>query len=537
MTLMMAAGYGLTLASLGLGHWYFKIDRSPLVTMSTRAALTVALPWILFAIVLRLNYIFEAAGGFFVFEEMSASIVYIDNLLRHETAWAGATQMVYYLVMDAWRLMFGMNPIVARGPSFLFGIATMAMLLMATRRLVNTPAALFTAGFLGLSMYGVFFSTLILEPAWTMFFFALALYVYSLCIDERLKAAAIGLILALGTFTYPSFVLWTLALAPASLLVYRGELVRRWKLLLPLLLGAALFAGPTLWFHFSHYADRPLLQGGGVFLAGERFQYFVSLWTHILDLWWKTTSYYLLYTELAFVEYMTWGFFGLGVWRLIILEKRRWAAALLISMVLTIPLSAFATNLPGMRRAIVILAPYYMFVGVGFEIFVSRALQARRAMAIAGLATALVTVALGMFLVLEGRKAVAALLPYNVFTQALQSPGFREVLKRYEVQLIDQDPDTFNVAHIPAYVRLLDRYTTHEKPLAPNFTLVNASRERVPLELKTDRDTVLLFANPELNDLLKKSAQYCTSGFTPLYERPYRLYAVLARNSISGSCR
>jgi hypothetical protein len=443
-------GYGISLAALLLFTRAGEKSKS-----NSKLSVVFGGALILFGLYPRVLQLNTTSFGLMLFEELSASLDYVNKMASGEQTWTGATQMVYFLAMDAWRFVFGMEAAAARALSCVFGLASLLVLFLGFRRLVPAGAALLASGLMAFSLYGSFFSRLAIEPGWTVFFFALNVYFFARIREGRRGYFLLGLSTALGLFTYPGYTIWLISLLPFLAFAVRRE----WKSLVKPGLyffgGAALFTVPTLIFHFVSQGDAPLFRGGGILFA-EQNSYWQSLLEHLEDIFWSADSYYLIFPNDTFVESTLWGFFAIGVWRLVWRERRAWAAVLLGSMILLPFISAAATNYPGMRRALLFLPVFYAFAAVGIDLLL-RSFE-NLAWKSAAAALTLAALALPSYALVEDLEMSAVAKPFDKWAEVIQHPQINEWLEKMPVRVIMATPEKFSADYMLAYVDLLKRY-------------------------------------------------------------------------------
>lgn len=450
MDLFIPIGYGISCAAIVLFAFSGEKSKS-----NSKLSSAFAGALILFGLYPRVWELSSTSFGLMMFEELSASLDYIYKMAHGIQTWTGATQFVYFTVMDAWRFVFGMSTEAARSLTCVFGLLSLAFLFLGFRRLVSTGAALLVSGLMAFSLYGSFFSRLAIEPGWTIFFFALNVYFFARIREGRRGYFLLGFSTALGVFTYPGYTIWLLSLLP-----FLGIAVRKdWRSLMKpgisFFGGFALLTVPALIFHFWSQGEAPLFRGGGILLA-EQNSYLDSVLEHLEDIFWKADSYYLVFPNATFVESSLWGFFAIGVWRMVWRERRAWATALLGAMILLPLISATATNYPGMRRALLFLPTFYMFAAVGIDLLFRSFTQIIWKSGVA--AVVLAALALPSYALVEDLQMAASATPFDVSAEIIQHPEFNERLKTMPVRVILDPPKPYSADYMNDYVGLLERY-------------------------------------------------------------------------------
>lgn len=448
------AGYLISFATLALAFKAGDGGQTEQATLSN--SMKVAFVFLILGAYPRLYHMASTSFGLMLFEELSA-MTYIEQMLSGRPTYAGATQMVYFLAMDAWRFIFGMSAYWARALSALFGLGSLIVFFLALRRLIPLGAAWLATGLLALSLYAGFFSRLAIEPGWCLFFFALNLYLFARLREGRRGFFLLGLSVALGVFTYPGYTLWLLGAMPFLLFAIR----RDWRsLVVPAvwtLAGFFVFTVPSVIFHYLTQSHAPLFRGGGVLLESSN-SYWDSLVIHVYDIFISANSYYLVFNKDTFLETSLFAFFALGAWALVKRERRHWAAVLLGSAVVLPFLSATATNHPGMRRAILLLPIFYIFAGVGMNWLITRFANSSfvwRALSL------LLVAAAGLVpfkVTLDGVHEAEAAPPFDRYAEVIQHPKFMTWLESERVRLVMEQPQKFQAEYITSFVRLAERY-------------------------------------------------------------------------------
>lgn len=321
----------------------------------------------------RLCFFNVVGSGNYVFEELSI-LIYIENMLSGVRTYSGATNMTFFLGMAGWKYLFGPGLLEGRALTTIISLIGLVFFYRGTKNLTDRSTALSATGLASISLYGCYLSRLAIETSWPLAFFALTLFLYSKISQDQknnLKsnwfAFLLGFSFALGIFTYPGYTLWLISAASVFSLVKLKRRKLNIVALSFLSIGFLIYFLPTLAFHLHSQADVPLLRGGGAFVKS-----FESYWNELpiqfYDLFVSAESYYLQQGG-SFIESGLWGFFLIGVWRLVCKERQDWAIALLASMIASPFLSALAPNLPGMRRGIVFLYLFYLFAGNGMAVF------------------------------------------------------------------------------------------------------------------------------------------------------------------------
>jgi 4-amino-4-deoxy-L-arabinose transferase-like glycosyltransferase len=202
----------------------------------------------------------EAADGLVAREILAGKRwpIFIEE--PEATKW-GSREPLYHYLMAAVFAVAGATPATLRLTSALIGVATVPLLYLLCRRVFGTRVAVLAAALLAVSRWHVTISRLgvraVLAPLW-MVLAALA-FVRVLERRRRADAAALGVVLGLGLYTYPAVWAVPCALAvPLGIVLIGGGRVRRRRrgalqngretvrLVVTTLLAAVLVATPLL---------------------------------------------------------------------------------------------------------------------------------------------------------------------------------------------------------------------------------------------------------------------------------------------------
>lgn len=470
--------------------------------------LAIAVCTIISGISLRL-YFFNFPGlGTFLFEEMGAGLVYIDKMHRGTQSLTGATNMTYYIGSLIWKWIFGPGLAASRSLSLILNILSIFFLYAGTKRLTSNFSALWITAIYTLNIYGISLSLLSIETSWPLFFASLLIFLYSLQYDRPLKITNsffIGFTIALGSLTYPGFTVWIVGPMSFFLISSISKRNSDFKNLISFLCGIGTVFIPSLFFHFDSQSTAPFLKGGGG-TSFEIFAYFDALIINLKDILWNADTYYLQQST-SFVESWLWGFFVLGFWTLIFSEKRLWAISLAVSILSTICLSSFATNLPGMRRGILFLIPFYIFAGVGISSFYSLISARRRWGPIIRISIAfLVGVTFYLNAIRLGDRENNA--PFVTFGELLVQPELDQWLTDENLALVldgSGPVHTFVSDIFNAYDRL--RAFNSGIP-AKNFSIFNGDNGYFPKDLRNYNSYLLVIEPKSIADYLQN--QICS---------------------------
>lgn len=490
----------------------------------------------------RIFHLSSTTFGHFIFEEISASVIYVADMWTGEKTYSGSTQIVYAVLMDAWRKIGGtMSVAWARGISGLMGALALPLLFLSLKRVINSRVAALATGLLAMSLYGSFFSRMAFETGWSIFFYCLSLYLLTVVLlsKERLWPwTVVGLSLGLGVFTYPGFTVMLAASLCAFLTVFlirRSEFLNRTQLVLIAKRGALVAFGlltvaiPSLIFHFRTQAHAHLFKGGGVFWDSLD-KYITALSTVLRDIFIAGDSYYLPYQSVTVVESSYWGFFIIGAY-VSLKDRKLWAQVLTFSIFFLIFIVSLATNYPGMRRGILILVPFYIFTAIGLESFLNlvASLPQKSLKVVASILifTALLVPSAYHIEALDKASRVA---PYSEHSEFLENPALLRLLDAFEVYYIRDEIPESDVKYIIRYFTLLNRYL--EKPY--KITFLN-SRQDIPIS--SIKPNLYLAKNTAYFEPILQSPELCKSKIQDLGLRFQRFYFIQAERADSPICR
>ncbi len=371
----------------------FSLASAPPAKLEILAALLL----IAVGLIVRFSFLGEFFGGRLSGDEYLAPFVYTSKVVHGEAAQNGATHLTLALAFDLWYKTFNLSPLAARALSATLGTISLIFFFLGLRRAAGTRLAMWSAAFLSISLYGVYFSKLALEIGWTLFIPPIVLYLLVLASQKRsaLLAASAGLVFSLGLFTYPGFLLATISVIAGmaiSFIIYRRKAAPSWwRSSYWWIMALAFVAGSIPYTIFAIYqhltilgVGQPLLRGGGA--VSFTIAAALSGWKIVLyDALFGSNSWYLIHGDMAFLEtaLLPLAIYGVFIfWRTVThadREKRWMWYGLFLSIPILIAMVPFTGPYPGMRRALFVLLPYSVAVGGGL-IFLFSAITAHRAM-------------------------------------------------------------------------------------------------------------------------------------------------------------
>lgn len=526
MALEILAGYLISLVTLVL---VFKAGTNGVNEPATSTySIRVALLFLLLGAYPRLYHMASTSYGLMLFEELSA-VTYMEQMLSGKPTYAGATQMVFFLIMDAWRFLFGMSAYFARGLSALFGLGSLLVFFLALRRLLPSGAAWLATGLMAMSLYAGFFSRLAIEPGWSLFFFALNLYLFARVSEGQRGFFLLGLSIALGVFTYPGYTLWLICVLPILLFMAQRKRLVSLGQVGWIAIGFSIFTVPTVIFHYLTQSHAPLFRGGGVWFEGSH-SYVDSLRIHFQDIFVTADSYYLVFNKDTFLETSLFAFFGIGAWALVKRERRTWAAVLLGSAILLPFLSSTATNHPGMRRAIILLPIFYIFSGAGMNWIIQKFANSAllwRALSL------FVVISAGLIpfkVVVDGVHEAATAAPFDRYSEVIQHPNFMTWLKSERVRLIMDQPQKFQAEYITSFVRLAERY----RGVKGDFKIYTPPDSILVTLLQPGQKEIWIFSNLELANQWLASGRACLKNTEKLTTHYFPFFVTEIQAPLSG---
>jgi len=339
---------------------------------------------------LRVSGLREFEARMLTSDENWQGVIYVSDFVhRLETYRSfGASHGTFAYGIDAWNRLFGFDPVGTRWFSVTSGLAALALFYLGLRGLTTASLALLSAGLLSVSPFVVFFSRIATEHSHTLFYASACLLACS-CWRRRPGAARafpIGLLAGLGYFVYAGFPVALAALAlgcggawlisrPGRRLVKGVQSARPSPAVMSSALAAALgFAAiyvPMILLHTRVFGGRFLSTGGGrltLSMASVR-----EAWTQLVrDLFVGGTSWYLPFRDLPVLERTLLPFAALGAvwaWRR---HPSTLARGCLLAAPLLIALCTPSGQYPGMRRALVVLAPYAFCAAAGVLLVLGR---------------------------------------------------------------------------------------------------------------------------------------------------------------------
>ncbi len=483
----------------------------------------------LFSTFPRVYHVSSITHESFIFEEISASIIYISKLLIDEKTYSGATQILYALLFDIWRKVGGFSVFWARSLSGVVGIIGLLFYYLSFKKLINKNAAFIIVGLFSCSLYACFFSRLAIETGWALTIFALNLYVYS-CINQNpLKKRNyffLGLTIAMGLVTYPGYTLglcaYTIGLVVSWLLEPAKYKLRTFvKCEIPLVaLGILIPLVPVFIFHITYQAHAPLFFGGGVF-SNTDTPYLDSVMVQLNDIFVAGTSYYLPFLSLGFVESWFWGYFVLGVSKLVF-QKRNSFALTLFTMILLLPfLVALARNYPGMRRGIMFLAPFYYFSGTGLYVFIKSLENSVLIKKIIG--GSIVLTSFAMIFYAQGATLESAqnTPTYSQFNDLILEETYKTLSEKYHIILVMDDFNEFDVEYLHHAIRLLDRYEPTANGLKRSLTIYSSDGE---IKLNPLRPNLLITNTLNIIEKIGHNPLFCLTKTEKLVTKSHDLF-------------
>lgn len=324
---------------------------------------------------LRISGLQTFEGGMLTSDE-NWPIIYVSDVVHRLETYQelGLSHGTFAYTIDLWNRVFGFEPLGARRATVAFGIATIALYFLALRSLTTPSLALLATGLLCASPFAVFFSRLVSEHSYPLFYASACLLAYS-CWRRQpgaVQAFPIGLFAGLGYFVYAGFPVALAALVlgcgvacmigrigrePDTRARSTGQPLVLVRSVLAAGLGFAAIYVPTILLHTQAFGGRFLTTGGGrlkLSMASMR-----EAWIQLFrDLFIAGSSWYLPFRDLPVLERTLLPFAALGaVW-----AWRRYRSALargcLLAAPLLIALCTLSGQYPGMRRALVVLLPY-----------------------------------------------------------------------------------------------------------------------------------------------------------------------------------
>ncbi len=382
-----AYGYFITVVSAVVISIAFARNRSPATDIRssaiTKGEITVTIALIGIGLFLRANFLTEFLGGQLTSDENMMSVVYTSGIVNGEHVRSGAGKIVYAIVLDAWLLLFGFSVTSIRALSTVACIVGIGFWFLSLRLLHGKRIALWASALLSISIFGIYFGRLSLEVFWPVVFIPICLLIYaSWQAHPSLGIAALGgAFVAFGLFTYPGFLiamiavfaglaatwLWAFVKLPwerATLMPSRSTLsdaaVAVFTFLaisfIGLILHRMIFAAPN---------EAMFTGGGGGHFNISVLPVLLAIKQMLVDLFVEGSSWYLWLGPAPFVEFVLWPFFVTGVlisWG----RTQDWKIrGIILSMPVVILLGALTGAYPGMRRAIYLLLPFYLFSAVG----------------------------------------------------------------------------------------------------------------------------------------------------------------------------
>lgn len=471
----------------------------------------------------RLRYANAIASGNYIYEEINA-LKYVHDMLSGTQTMTGATNMTYLVFEIIWKSVFGHSLMLDRFLVGTLNLAGLIFLYFAVKNLIDRSSALLAVGLASVSLYACHFARLAVETSWPLPFFAASLFLYSKILKGshvRLFAFLLGLCIALGIFTYPGYTIWVLPASAVLLLIQLRERKFNFSILSFLSLGFLLYFIPTIAFHFSAQSAAPLFRGGGA--APDFSSYWPALQTNLHDLFLSGDSYYL-HQGGSFIEAGLLGFFLIGVWRLVIHDRRHWAMALIVSM-LAIPfLSALAFNYPGIRRGITLLLPYYLFAGAGITVFFDLLAQMRPLLRMAGYAACFSVLVLSTGSLAQSASTALSESPHDKFAKLLQMPEFKDWLENENFVVVVNGYGSYTdfiARYFDVYVNLLEKFSGIQ---AKNFSVRNG-QGYFPPDLNSKKYTLIVDG---LGLLQLLQSNHCVSESTLLSPAVDEFYLVKA---------
>jgi hypothetical protein len=470
---------------------------------------------------LRLGFINIIGSGNYMYEEMSAGLIYIDKMLVGEHTLSGATNMTFFLVMALWQFFCGPSVLSLRVLSTLVAGLGLIFLFLGVRRLISKSTALLTVGLAGLSLYWSHLSRMGMETSWPLTFFSVSLYLYAKILDDRQSRFlpfVLGLIVALGSFTYPAFNLWLAAMVPFIVLGMFNHIKRTEIIFFSC--GFLLLVVPNLIFHRYYQQGAALFTGGGVaFIDGDSFV--SSLRTQFRDLFVVADSYYLD-QGFPFLESALFGFFILGAWRLVYLERRGWSIALFGSMAIMPLLSAIASNLPGIRRAVVMLAIFYLFSGVGVTTFLESFVRNRKL----GYSICVASVLVCLLGVLHSLSLSQRMPTISRYAELPTNELFNSWLanENLAIAVTSFDGSDLIPQFFKAYAHLLQRQTGVP---AQNFSVLTEKEGYLPKDIREKEKYLVVLSTVDLVKAVESN--FCVANNTNLETSRGPLYLLEIR--------
>lgn len=460
-------------------------------------------------ILLRILFLQSPGLGTFLYEEMSVTLVYIDKMYSGVQSSTGATNLTFYLISTFWKWLLGPGLVASRVLTLLLNLGSMILLFFSSRFLLGSLAAFATTSLYALNIYGISLSILAIETSWTLFFSALVIYLCTRVLahpESKVWKILLGFGICAGVLTYPGFTVWILGAVATYVLI--SFFRKSWSWRATFLVGGGFLLGmiPALIYHFQKQAAAPFLKGGGGILSANE-SYWTALGANLKDIFILAHTYYLQQST-SLVESWNWGFFLVGVWCLLHGRSRAWAWSLLASMASILILSSLATNLPGMRRGIAFLIPFYIFAGAGLAAFAQLTLSVGR------LGNFIFKT--GVFLVLAVSISLTALrlndrennAPYMIFGELLTHPELNRWLQTENFALIldgTGDVNSFVAQVYQAYAKFLALKT--KEPIK-NFSVLDGATGYFPKDLREKDSYYLLLESQTLTEMV--SRQTCT---------------------------
>ncbi len=325
-------------------------------------------------LILRVCDLTQLSGGQLTMDELSITRILNTGLLTGNMPYNGATNATHSLLVLAWQWLFGISPLAVRIQVVTMGMLGLLCLFLAIRRLGGSLLAVWTTALLSISLYGSYLNKMAVETGTLLFYVPLLILLYShwRTRPSIFLSASIGFIFSASLFTYPAYSLGALAyflvLTTAASFYYfrkRPNLDRTY--VKGFCVGSFFFCLSLAAFFFWHLklSTSPTLlflsPGVPTWKTGD---YFFSVYKILYELL-ITCDSPMTFFPAPFLEPFLLPFFVAGLLELRSKQNSKPLLAIAFCIPLTILLSALGSNLPGARRAIFILIPFYFFSARG----------------------------------------------------------------------------------------------------------------------------------------------------------------------------
>jgi hypothetical protein len=161
-------------------------------------------------------------GQIFTADEHCFARIYTEAIMAGRAVYGGLTQSSMALLFAGWYQVWGPGVVSARSLSALFGLFSLVITFLWVRKISNSQTALLTCVGLALSAFFFLYVTVALEVVASFFVPSLLLLLLGQesIQNSRSQSFGLGLLIALGQFTYPGIPVFFFCWGLAGFLIY-----------------------------------------------------------------------------------------------------------------------------------------------------------------------------------------------------------------------------------------------------------------------------------------------------------------------------